>query len=256
MNCGQNFCRRKLKMKKSIITIIVCVYLYAAAAGVSAAENETEKASWLSVGAGFSVMGAIDNGATGSYKFDVFEAECDLSSSLLAFSGFAFASVKYAELRLGISGSRMDISNGTTYEGKDENGLHRPGIFIRGDVRIQSFDIGLLGKLPIRNPSNPGYFMPLLGLEYQAVYSAVDDKTGEKSDSPGDFSMLWFQAGLGYEFDISEHFFITIQALYGIRLPTKYENDWKESVESQEAGSAESKINQRFKSNLMAGWKL
>ncbi|MDR1362625.1 MAG: hypothetical protein LBJ35_01050 [Spirochaetaceae bacterium] len=106
------------------------------------------------------------------------------------------------------------------------------------DWSIMSRNIGILVKYPFLIDSKLLVF-PLLGIDYQIVTSAKD-KDGNYwryygDGGPGDFSALWFKLGGGLDFAVAEKLYLRFEALYGIRLANKYENDVKDLYESMGA---------------------
>jgi hypothetical protein len=88
----------------------------------------------------------------------------------------------------------------------------------------------LLGKYPFGITKQLSLF-PLLGINYQIMLSSKIDgneyqRDGE--DSPMDFSALWFKLGLGVDFEFIPKLYGRLEALYGLRLPNKAENDMKD----------------------------
>jgi len=124
---------------------------------------------------------------------------------------------------------------------------------IEQDFNITNLNIGLLGKYPIAI-SNALTFFPLLGIDYQSVLTVKID--GEAQDDPGDESALWFKFGAGLDVLLSEKIFFRGEALYGIRLPSKFENDFvSELKESAPGVKAETVLGHGLTIKLAVGYR-
>ena len=146
------------------------------------------------------------SGEKGSYEYPYFGG-----------GGFIFCDATYAELSLGFFG------------GSGKAKMSGGGQSAESDFSIASFNIGLLGKYPFAIDDNLTVF-PLLGIDYQIVLSFKDEDGDEHKDfdnneAPGDFSALWFKFGGGADYSLTGNIFLRAQALYGLRIPNKFEND-------------------------------
>jgi hypothetical protein len=137
--------------------------------------------------------------------------------------GFAFFDATYAELSLGFFGGSGKMKS------------EEPDSSSEYDLSITGLDIGLLGKYPFAVSEKLSVF-PLLGITYRVVLS-VKDEDGNKIDDSGmadsgDFSALWFKLGGGLDFSFTDQIYLRGEALYGLRLANKFENDMVDSIPS------------------------
>jgi hypothetical protein len=135
--------------------------------------------------------------------------------------GFAFFDATFAEVSVGFFGGG----------GKNEDFF--------GDMSFMGLDIGLLGKYPFAISDKLSAF-PLLGITYRVVLS-VKDEDGEQytnsdgDNASGDFSALWFKLGGGVDYSFTDAIYLRGEALYGLRLANKVENDWVNESDSAKA---------------------
>jgi hypothetical protein len=123
--------------------------------------------------------------------------------------GFAFFDATYAELAVSF--------------------IYGAGKYDEPNQAIQNYSVmnlgfSLLGKYPFSIGKLSVF--PLVGVEYRRTLS-VKDEDGNEADGldPGDLSALWFQAGGGADFALTDKFFLRGSLLYGLRLPNKCEDD-------------------------------
>jgi hypothetical protein len=171
--------------------------------------------------------------------------------------GFVFFDANYAELSVGF------FAGGGEMEAKIESNI--PDVPVgssKGDTSITALTIGLLGKYPIALNQNLKVF-PLLGIDYLAVLSLKDEDGDEYTnadgkESPGDFSALWFKFGVGADVALTQKVYLRIEALYGIRLANKFENDLKDELdaEGQDYFTTKTLLGHGLTIKLAAGFKL
>lgn len=193
-------------MKKRILFVLVLAVL--AAGGAFALPDFTVSAG---VGGYFTsdFGGGVEASASG--------ITMAIKTPYVGGGGFAFLDVTYAELSAGF------------FSGGGKVKMEEPGVSTETDMSFAGLDIGFLGKYPVAVGGGLSVF-PLLGITYRVVLSAKDadgnQYTNEDGkESPGDFSALWFKAGGGLDFSFTNHVFLRSEALYGIRLTNKAEND-------------------------------
>jgi hypothetical protein len=80
--------------------------------------------------------------------------------------------------------------------------------------------LGALGKYPFSINKNLSVF-PLLGIDCLAAVSVKEN--GVEFPEPKSFNSLWLKAGGGMDLALSSHLYIRLDALYGLRFPTKFE---------------------------------
>jgi hypothetical protein len=146
--------------------------------------------------------------------------------------GFAFFDATYAELTLGIYGGSGKIK--ATMKAGDQSQTEE------SDMSYANFNIGLLGKYPFAVNQKLSVF-PLLGIEYDICLSAKNEDGDEYEGmdgkgGPGDFSALWFKFGGGLDYSFTEKIYLRFEALYGLRLANKVENDLKDYLEKMASG--------------------
>jgi len=140
-----------------------------------------------------------------------------------------FLDLVYVEL--GIS---LNLCYGTDqyeYDGRKEKDKDTEHSFvIMGFSALFKYPIGRGGSVSV---------YPAAGIEYALVVSGKttapneygwgedewewDGKDG--NDKASDFSALWFKFGAGLDIALAERVFWRTEALYGVRLPSKYEKD-------------------------------
>jgi len=134
--------------------------------------------------------------------------ETVFSDTYVGFGGFVFFDATYAELSLGFLGGPVEYYfYRTTVSGPS----------------FMGFDISLLGKYPFSIGQKITLF-PLLGIKYRMVLS-LEDEDGNKDDSPGDLSSLFFNLGVGLDFSLTDHLFLRGEVLAGLGLPSKSDKD-------------------------------
>jgi opacity protein-like surface antigen len=222
-------------MAKKCLTILVIAAL--SAGGIFAQEqeqgNETPKKDFgLSAGAG----GFIGGDFGGGVKVD----SSSLETPYFGGGVYAFFDATYAELSLGFFGG---------------GGKMKPAEI---DWSIMSLNIGLLGKYPVSIDSKLLVF-PLLGIDYQIVTSSKDKdgndlKFGEDS-GPGDFSALWFKLGGGLDFAVAEKLYLRFEALYGIRLANKFENDYVKDYKDMGSDDVTTRLGHGLTAKLAVGYR-
>jgi hypothetical protein len=97
-----------------------------------------------------------------------------------------------------------------------------------GDFKFTSINFGLLGKNPFTISPKVKFF-PLFGFDYRIVVSASLE--GEDVDDPDDWNQFWFKFGVGFDYSINNNIFFRMEALYGLRLPSKGEDDYVDGVQ-------------------------
>jgi opacity protein-like surface antigen len=88
-----------------------------------------------------------------------------------------------------------------------------------------ALDLSLLGKYPF--PLGPITVFPLLGFDYQIIFS-VKDIDGNKASNSSDYSSFGFNAGGGLDFSLSGPLYLRGEFLYALRLPSKIQKDGKD----------------------------
>jgi opacity protein-like surface antigen len=191
----------------------------------------------VSAGAGgiftMGLGGGVGGTMTDSYMGQSQEVNLLAKDEQTGFGGFAFIDATYAELGVAfVTGPAKFISeSGGAVAGAGAN--------ISAKVELEgsfsAINISLLGKYPFSLGDSFTLF-PLAGIDYQMFLSRKDPdgneyKNKDGEESPGDFSSLWFKAGAGADFMLTENLFIRAEFLYGIRLQNKFDKDAKESLD-------------------------
>jgi hypothetical protein len=122
---------------------------------------------------------------------------------------FAFVDATFVEAALGFSGGAAPY----TYISSTDDGS------------FTALDISLLGKWPF----NFGTFtvFPLLGIDYQ-IFLSENNAAGASYINTDYNNSLWFKAGVGVDYVLTEILYIRGEVLYGVRLSNKYEEDLKD----------------------------
>jgi len=202
-------------MKKKVLLSLVLLTMVTASAVF---------AQGISLAAGGGAL--LDWSGNNGYKME-FRGE-SLYSGLdnLSFGGFGFFDATYAEAD--VSFAYGLISH--TVKGQIL------GITGSGTANIASalqLGFSLLGKYPI----NLGGFdiFPLLGVNYNVVLSAWD-KNGNTEKDGSDLSQLGFLAGAGLDFPFSGGLFLRAEALFQLRLASKFMHDIVEDFKPLPSG--------------------
>ncbi|MDR1760384.1 MAG: hypothetical protein LBR60_07655 [Fibrobacter sp.] len=161
--------------------------------------------------------------------------------------GFIFLDATFAELSLG-------FFVGSHYETIDFLGDDK-----ENDLSYMGLDISLLGKYPI-TIKKKFLLYPLLGANYRIMLSVKNGyesqyKNNSGDSAPEDFSALWFRLGGGIDYPFTEHIFLRTQALYGIRLSNKFEDDTVHFYEKTEGASAKARIGHGLDIKLAIGYQ-
>jgi len=224
-------------MKKRVFLALFIALL---AVGAAFAQPELK----LSAGAGGFFGSDFGGGAqmTGKALGGFVSADVKIELPYSGFGGYAFFDATYAELSVGYFSSKLKPKIkasakmfGTEIPIDPETYASIP------TVKIQSLNIGLLGKYPVAIMDNLTLF-PLLGIEYQAALSVKDVDSGEeyrnKDDkkAPGDWSSLWFKAGVGMDLSFTDQLYLRLGVLYGLRLPNKAEKEMVDQMKTIAGG--------------------
>jgi opacity protein-like surface antigen len=201
---------------KKVVAMLLCMTVCGAA--LFAQETVFD----ISAGAGGFVSGDFGGGVEGSASLagQLFSMKYEMP--YFGGGGFLFLDATCAELTLAFySGSgTMTMTTESPGDSQSQN----------SDMSTMSFNISLLGKYPFEVNQEFSVF-PLLGVEYDICLSAKDEageyKDRDGKEAPGDFSALWFKLG-GLDFSFTEKIYLRFEALYGLRLASKAENDIKD----------------------------
>jgi hypothetical protein len=95
------------------------------------------------------------------------------------------------------------------------------------DMKRSYIGVGIFAKYPVETGSVK--IFPLLGINYEASISGerVYDN-GDNFETKESTSALWFKAGAGVDFGLSENVYLRGEVLYGVRTASEFENVWKE----------------------------
>jgi hypothetical protein len=201
----------------------------------------------LSVGGG----GFADLGMGGGYEVSGGGQSTKVEVYMPGFAGgaLAFFDATFAELSIGFSG------------GLGRMLIHTDGHSINDDpyLSTMNLNISLLGKYPFGITEKLSLF-PLLGIDYQIMLSVKDEdgndfKDPDGKDLSGDFSALWFKLGAGLDYSFTEQIYLRFSALYGIRLPNKFETDMIDSANSVSGVSANALLGQGLTAKIAVGYK-
>jgi hypothetical protein len=191
--------------KKSLVVFIIAAL---AAGGIFAQEQEEGQFNDFSFSAG---AGGLIGGDFGG---GVEAVGVENKRPYFGGGGFLFFDAAYAELSFGIL-----AGSGNWGSGRNEK-----------EAAITNLNIELLGKYPYMINEKLSVF-PLLGIDYQITVSAkIDGKKYEDfggGRKAGDFNALWFKLGVGLDCGITSNVYLRGEALYGVRLTNKAEEDLK-----------------------------
>lgn len=200
-------------MKKIVAAVIAAISLAAAASALD-----------LSAGALFDY--------TFNHQFGKKE-KVEVSSDSNALRGKAFFDAQYAQVQLGVNSTVGKTKVETKQDGKKMDEYS-------GDVKldITYFNIGVFGKYPFA--VGPAKIYPMLGFDFDITASAkfegYEVKEKEKLNS------YWFDAGVGADIFITDHFYIKPEFLFGVQM---------NKHEAQAADRSAIKVN----AGIGAGWK-
>jgi len=136
------------------------------------------------------------------------------------FGLFAFFDITYIEFSLGILWGSVDFSY--------LDALYY-GVIGSATLDMSSIHIGVLGKYPI--VINDGFAVfPAVGIDYQIISKLAYE--GISMPNYKDLSSLWIRFGGGLNYHFNGPMYIRGTLLYGVKLPSKYENDMKNAVTS------------------------
>jgi hypothetical protein len=179
----------------------------------------------------------------------------ELEQPLSYFGGgfYAFLDATYAEVSLGI------FSPTGRWELTTKNyPANKPDFSV--DAQYQMLTLGFLVKYPIGINESISVF-PLAGIDYRIVNGLkADNGTKKYAGDTSDFTALWFIGGIGMDFSlpVSAPIYLRLEALYGIRLANKYEDDsvksWDE-VFKVIGGEAQALMGHGLTAKLAVGYK-
>ncbi|MDR0476297.1 MAG: porin family protein [Treponema sp.] len=179
----------------------------------------------LSAGFGGFIGGDFGGGIDIDNDYTVLQStKTAIDTPYFGGGGYAFFDAKYAELTLGIYGGRgklrmkQEAKTGPAFSIQQE-----------ADISIVNFNIGLSLKYPFGITKNFSAY-PLAGIDYH-IALLVKDGDGNEYTNPegkersGDFSALCFNFGGGADYLLTDKMYLRFEALYSIRLLTRFEND-------------------------------
>jgi hypothetical protein len=210
----------------------------------------------MSVGFGGFIGGDFGGGLDVDNDFTVLQStKTTVDTPYFGGGGYAFFDAKYAELTLGMYGGsgklrlKQEAKTGPAFSIQQE-----------ADISIVNFNIGLSLKYPFGITKNFSAY-PLAGIDYHIALSVKDGDGNEYTnpegtEAPGDFSALCFNFGGGADYVLTEKMYLCFEALYSIRLPTRFEEDlkkyFKEVINSVPAGEGTQATLLRAGHGLMA----
>jgi hypothetical protein len=186
-------------MRKTVVYLFFCFF----AAGGLAAQ--------VSIGAGGYLAGDLGGGN------DTRGDNIKLTRSLpyIGGGGFLFFDAKYVEVSFGVfAGSGKNMFESTLPA--------MPSMKNEATMTYTNFSIGAFAKYPFSIGKTLSVF-PLLGIEYLITASVKEN--GSELPEPGNFNSLWLKLGAGLDIALNSHLYVRLDALYGLRAPTKFEEE-------------------------------
>jgi hypothetical protein len=225
--------------KKVFVLLVLAVVTVGSLFAQETTGTPEKKTLARSAGGGGFLGGDFGGGAKGTLGNDFRKTKTPY------FGGgvFAFFDLVYAELSLGyFSGSGTGKETDSRMNSRS------------ADFSLTNFNIGLLGKYPVAY-NEKLYLFPLLGLEYDICLSAKQEDN--EYDDPSDLSALWLKFGGGLDLAVSEKLYLRVEALYGIRLKNKFEEDLVDNYKSMAPGiSAEALLGHGLTVKVAMGYKI
>ena len=218
--------------RKGLLLLVLTMFV---AGGTFAQTN-------YSIGGGGFFGNDFGGGITGSSSDGLFNITTEMPNA--GGGAYAFLDAAYMEVALGIFFAGSPVKITTTVNGQSESDSH--------DLNLMSFNIGLFVKYPFA-VNEAVTFFPLLGIEYQSVFSAVFN--GDKENVPDDYSTLWLKLGGGVDYSITSKIFFRAEALYGIRLSSKVEKDTEKELVKNFAFRTETLLGHGLTVNLGIGYR-
>jgi hypothetical protein len=109
---------------------------------------------------------------------------------------------------------------------------------------VMGVDVGVYGKYPFPLLGGKLLVFPLVGATWRFGF---DDDTG--------VGALWIKGGVGVDYVITKGFFVRGEVLYGVRLPTKSDKDFKEILENANASDIKQKLGHGPEIKVAVGWQ-
>jgi hypothetical protein len=213
-------------MKKTVLlsTIVIFAQAFVFVAGLAAAPADLLRPKFeMSAGLGLNYVSDF----AGGYTATQFGQDYKMTTPYHGGGLSAFFDATYAEVSVGFFGA----GGSWLYSAGDYKKLT--------PMTYMGMDFSLLGKYPF-HVSDQFKVFPMLGIDYRLMLGVWRDGTKIKdtdniTTKPLDYSALWFKVGAGTDFQLTDHFSLRGELLYGFRLPTKAEKDWKDLYGGQGA---------------------
>lgn len=159
----------------------------------------------LSAGGGAVYSGDFTAGIT----LDAGVASAEIEMPSHGFGAYGFFDATYVEVSASLLWGTLSIGGSSGF-----------------DLDTTTLSLGLLGKYPIH--LGKIVLFPAAGIVYNYVLSAAYESTSFSDAS--DLSTFGLRLGVGLDFGITEKLFIRGTVLLGLNLPSKFENDWADSL--------------------------
>jgi len=198
-------------MKKGLLVLVLAILV------------STGAFAQMSAGAGLFFANDFGGGGIISESIPPFGTlELTMEMPNAGFGTFGFFDLTYAEVTIGFYSGKGDMTMRLKIPGVGEMSEKI------GEISFTGVNFGLLGKYPI-SVGNAVTLFPLLGIEYQRVVSGEIIEGGYtfrlSSKEAADFSTLWFKAGAGMDYSLTDMMYLRFSFLYGLRLANKLEKE-------------------------------
>jgi opacity protein-like surface antigen len=195
--------------------IALCVLMCALAAGALSAQG-------LEMSAG---GGLFFDAGVGGASIEVSSIETATDDFQTNFGIYGFFDATYIEAWLGISFGN-DGSVDTTVTNL---------VTVETSLSFTKLALGLFGKYPFHLGQKFTLF-PLLGIQYDMMLAAEGDYTNMPGFDASDFNSFWFKAGAGFDINITQAIYLRFEALFGIGLLNKFEQDLVDNLGMESPG--------------------
>ncbi|QQO09915.1 hypothetical protein [Breznakiella homolactica] len=158
----------------------------------------------------------------------------------LNYGGFLFFDATYAEVFVSFYGGSTKLENtNNMYVLANGAPTGYPAVEDVYEKITASMSIGILGKYPF--VFNKFTVAPMVGVSYQIFFGGVYGSDFKEDNptklDPSDFNTLWFHAGAGVNYDLTDSMYIKAEALYGFKLMANgYDDKNKDYVEGHPEG--------------------